>query len=431
MAMAYWAAGAALQAVLNGVWQGLAVVALAWAALRLARANAATRYAVWWAALAATILLPLAPALVGGMTRGVPRMAAAPWTPLVTLPAPVSWIVWLLGAWLLGAVAMLGRVLWSCWRLERLKRTAQPLTTRQEERFQALLRAHAPARRVRAGRSAGVRVPVAAGFGDAAILLPESLSGQLSDEELDHVLAHELAHLRRRDDWTNLAQKLIEAVFFFHPVVLWVARRLNLEREIACDDWVVSVTGRPRPYAACLTKLVELSGLARSPQLAPGAATRKYEFSRRIETLLGHAKRLANPQFSKVTIFVCSALVIAGALGLAQFSPVAVAAPVISVPKPVRVSVRAPEMAYVRPQQTIAALAPKLETHVRRSSHAAAQSRRAPESWPQRAVRPQGRMLSTFLSSNGSWRIRTTRAPYIAFSISDKGRERFSRLRAG
>ncbi|MGA2435344.1 MAG: hypothetical protein ABSG25_08665, partial [Bryobacteraceae bacterium] len=93
--MIYWLAGTAFQSVLNGLWQGAVIMALAWAALRLARANAATRYAVWWAALAASTLLPFAPALV----RTAPRVAAsvaAPAAALVTLPAPSAWAVWLL-----------------------------------------------------------------------------------------------------------------------------------------------------------------------------------------------------------------------------------------------------------------------------------------------------------------------------------------------
>ena len=71
------------------------------------------------------------------------------------------------------------------------------------------------------------------------------------------MLLHELAHLRRWDDWTKLAQRLAEAIFFFHPAIYWIARNLNLEREVACDDWVVVHTGRTKPYALCLTRLVE------------------------------------------------------------------------------------------------------------------------------------------------------------------------------
>ena len=66
---------------------------------------------------------------------------------------------------------------------------------------------------------------------------------------------HELAHVRRRDDWTNLVQHCINALFFFHPAIWWVSKRISLEREIACDDQVLHSTRRPRAYALLLADL--------------------------------------------------------------------------------------------------------------------------------------------------------------------------------
>ena len=86
------------------------------------------------------------------------------------------------------------------------------------------------------------------GLIDPLILMPESFLGRLTEKESDQVLLHELAHVRRGDNWTNLFQKLVEALLFFHPAVWWTAKRLNLERESACDDWVVHITGEPRPW---------------------------------------------------------------------------------------------------------------------------------------------------------------------------------------
>src|SRR5260370_42364254 len=92
---------------------------------------------------------------------------------------------------------------------------------------------------------------------------------------------HEAAHLARGDDVALVLQRLLQAVFALHPVVHWIARRIDLEREIACDDFVVEATGQPRPYAACLTRVVELTGGGRtSPgpaaaERAPPAASRR------------------------------------------------------------------------------------------------------------------------------------------------------------
>src|SRR5687768_1568715 len=97
-------------------------------------------------------------------------------------------------------------------------------------------------RRVRLRSSGQIATPrvLVAGFNNPVILIPQSLVAQLSLSELNQVYLHELAHLRRWDDWTNLAQQLLTAVLFFHPAVLWICRQLDLEREIAFDDWVIS-----------------------------------------------------------------------------------------------------------------------------------------------------------------------------------------------
>jgi hypothetical protein len=172
-------------------------------------------------------------------------------------------------------------------------------------------------------------VPMAAGLLDPVVLIPESLPDRLSEEELRQVLVHELSHIRRWDDWTNLVQKVAEAVFFFNPAVLWIGRRLNLEREIACDDWVVSMTGAARPYAACLTKLVELSGFSRRPQLVHGAVARKPQISYRIESLLSR-KRAGSPRFSPAGLLASTGGLAVVAVLAARVAPIAVAQPVVA-----------------------------------------------------------------------------------------------------
>lgn len=323
--MVDWVAGAVLEAILNGVVQGLALAALVWALLRVfPRTNAATRYAVWSVTLVLVAGLPFA-GLVGqyrapaGQATGLAHRGLA----ALTLPSG-QWPAWLLGFWLLAAVGMLARVAFSYRSIQRLKRLASPLPPEHQERFERVLRSHAGRRSARLCGSAEIVVPMAAGLRSPVILVPESLPGQLSEEEFEQVLVHELAHIQRRDDWTNLAQKLIEAVWFFHPAVRWIGRRLNLEREIACDDWVVSVTGGARPYAACLTKLAGLSMFAPKPQLAHGVAGTKPQITRRVEALLDRQRSLS-PAFSRLGLVAG-----AGALALAvsvagRIAPVTVA----------------------------------------------------------------------------------------------------------
>jgi len=100
---------------------------------------------------------------------------------------------------------------------------------------------------------------MATGFFRPMIVIPAWALGELSTEELKVVLLHEAAHLERWDDWTNLTQKVLRALFFFHPVVWWLESKLALEREMACDDLVVAATSSPRAYAECLVSLAEKS----------------------------------------------------------------------------------------------------------------------------------------------------------------------------
>jgi hypothetical protein len=127
---------------------------------------------------------------------------------------------------------------------------------------------------------------MAAGFRHPAVLLPEPLVDQFTEAELDHVLLHELAHIARRDDWTNLWARFAGALLALHPVAAWVVHRIDREREIACDDWVVAQTGDARPYAASLARLFELCCAGRRTLLASGMAESGGHLGDRIEMLL-------------------------------------------------------------------------------------------------------------------------------------------------
>jgi len=109
---------------------------------------------------------------------------------------------------------------------------------------------------------------------------------ELSPSELNQILLHELAHLRRYDDWTNLAQQLVRAVFFFHPAVWWIEGRVSLEREIACDDAVIAATHSARSYAECLAHLAEKTFVQRSVALAQAAIGKMHQVSTRVAQIL-------------------------------------------------------------------------------------------------------------------------------------------------
>jgi len=143
-----------------------------------------------------------------------------------------------------------------------------------------------------------VRVPAAIGFFKRTIVLPAWALRELSPHDLNVILLHEFAHLRRWDDWTNLVQKMVRALFFFHPVVWWIENRLSVEREMACDDAVLAETANPHGYASCLVSLLEKSlahrlshGLAgKRWSMAQAAVHRAREASLRLARILD-AKR--------------------------------------------------------------------------------------------------------------------------------------------
>lgn len=297
-------AAAAVSSALNSLWLGLLLAALASGILRgMSRSNAATRYAVWFTAL---LLLLATPAMLL-IPRPAPSMtltpaAAAPWT----VPVTAEWPLYAVLAWLALTTIMLARVAWSLAHIHGLKRRAKLIGKRDNIRVLA---------------SDEIRVPMAAGFLRRAIVFPQSLIGDLSSEEFEQVLCHEMAHLRRWDDWTQLIQALAQAVLCFNPAVYWIGRRLKIEREIACDDWVVAATGEARPYAACLTHVHELTRRASAPQLAPGATTRKRrQISERVEALL-RPDRSSTPRFSRSGWIAAGAMAGAALVVAAKTTP--------------------------------------------------------------------------------------------------------------
>jgi beta-lactamase regulating signal transducer with metallopeptidase domain len=304
-----------LQAVLNGFWQGLLLTAAVAAGLRLIRfGSAATRHLIWMATLLVVVALPLAALLrsqpapaavpapvtalhvegaggvpaeargVAAMDHSAARVSTSPRSWRIEVPSG-GWVVLLLGFGLLVAAARMGRVVWALRRLRQLKRASHPLAPPHRAQLERVRDEHL-GRAVELRVSERIGTPLTLGFLHPAILFPARLLEELRPEELLQVTLHELAHVRRGDAWTNLAQRLLEAVFFFHPAVYWIGRRLELERELACDDYVVAHAAGERAYARCLTRLAELSVAARYARLAPGAASRGSQLTHRVRALL-------------------------------------------------------------------------------------------------------------------------------------------------
>jgi len=121
---------------------------------------------------------------------------------------------------------------------------------------------------------------------------------ELPPEDLNVILLHEFAHLRRGDDWTNLIQKIVRSLFFFHPAVWWIENRLSVEREMACDDAVLAQTANPHAYATCLVSLLEKSLAHRGWTMAQAAVHRAHEASLRLAQILNKNRPAATKVWS-------------------------------------------------------------------------------------------------------------------------------------
>ena len=181
------------------------------------------------------------------------------------------WLAWIVGAWSLGVLLGSFRPLLGWHTLWRLKRIG--LSPISKEVLSAMHRAAQQLglnRTVRVFRSTLAQVPIVVGYIKPVILLPTTLVTGMPTSQLEAILAHELAHIRRHDFVINMLQTLIETLFFYHPAVWWLSRRIRVEREHCCDDLVVKVLGNRVEYGRALIAIEELRG--QSALLALGAA---------------------------------------------------------------------------------------------------------------------------------------------------------------
>jgi beta-lactamase regulating signal transducer with metallopeptidase domain len=299
--------------LLDGVAEGTVLAVCAWLLLRLVRRpGSGTRFAVWFSVLLATALLPLWGGLSHTSVTVIPSAAALA-RPVLALP--LSWARYIFVAWLTLAGLALMRVGIGLWQLRAQRRSSTMLSPEDmDPALREMLQRFRSIRPVDLCVSSQAQVPAAIGFFRPRVVIPAWLLKELSPADLRHVVLHELAHLRRWDDWTNLVQKVLRALLFFHPAVWWLDSRLSLEREMACDDCVLAETSNPRAYAECLAWLAERSYVRRGLALAQAAVNRIRQTSRRVARILdtdrSGATQVSKPALAMVTVFslICLAL---------------------------------------------------------------------------------------------------------------------------
>jgi beta-lactamase regulating signal transducer with metallopeptidase domain len=288
--------------LLHFLWQGAALAALAYVAMSICR-SASARYAVGVATLGLMLAAPVVTFLVF-RSQEAPVSSALLENPLihsttaktaqgftvvkVTLnrheseSAP-NYFPWLVELWFIGVVLLSLRSAGGILLIERLRRKeTTPVTEDLLELCTALQRRMGLTRVVRYCKSLHLDVPAVAGWIRPVVLLPMSAVSGLTEAQLEAVIAHELAHIRRYDALVNLFQVGVETLLFYHPAVWWMGKRVRIEREHCCDDEAVALCGSPVTYAHALTRMAESKA---APQLA--MAVNRSPLVARIARLLG------------------------------------------------------------------------------------------------------------------------------------------------
>ena len=312
--------------LLHFCWQAAAIVLVYWLAdAVLSKARSQTRYVLALGTMLLMFVSALA-TLAYEETQGGSGLSASPsafssptWrtigssissdlAPLAglktagaaTQPPPLHmsrFLPWLDVAWLLGVACLSMRTIGG-WRLiQRLRRSA--LVEAPEAVYANFLRL---CERLGITRQVSLRIaehiqgPLAIGIVRSVIILPAAALMALSPEQLEAVLAHELAHVRRADYLWNLIQTMVETLLFFHPAVWWLGRRLRQQRELCCDDVAVQSCADPLVYATALLRLEERRSQQLSLAMALDGHRRWSGLRARIARILGETNDEKGPR---------------------------------------------------------------------------------------------------------------------------------------
>ena len=315
--------------LIHFLWQG-AAVGMIYALMRRLLRNKAptTRYNLAMATLMVLAILPIVTflQLFHAPTSGSSAITLSNLTVVIAAGARpqattfMSWlnamhlwlkplVSWAVLIWFLGVLIMTLRIGRGWWHAHYLRRTANfPPLPEWSNIVRGLSTRLGIRQLVRLAISSQVHVPSVIGWIKPIILLPPSVMSGLTPLQIELILAHELAHVRRLDYLWNLLQVLAETLLFYHPVVRWVSNHARVEREQCCDDMVVALHGNPLAYARALTELEQL----RNPRAALMLGANGGQLLDRIHRLLGRSPAGVPAAWSPLLLAAC--LVIVGSL---------------------------------------------------------------------------------------------------------------------
>ena len=315
--------------LLHFLWEGMAIAVIYAVARRtLQSAGSNARYTLACAALAGMMVAPLVTWQVLGTPSAVP-VAASPATPVGARSAPLPvppqdhfatapqgpipepFLSWVVAIWFAGTLVFWIRLAGGWAVAIRLRSAlvcpAPPEWIATLERWKT---------RVGVGRAVRLLVspvassPMVIGWIRPVLLVPAAALAGLPAEQMEALLIHELAHIRRGDYFVNLLQSAAEALLFYHPAVWWISGHIREERELCCDDLAVSLTGDPVAYACALAEVASF----RPARVQTAMAASGGHVARRIARLLGHKRieprRVAGPEVLAGLILAAAAAVL-------------------------------------------------------------------------------------------------------------------------
>jgi beta-lactamase regulating signal transducer with metallopeptidase domain/HEAT repeat protein len=342
--------------LLHFAWQGAVAAFLLWMALLLTPSGRASlRYVIGCAALLVMVAAPVATAMRLTASHSEPILGQPPERGVATNTGSVDtaldarhpeistvgpavgvgsmrWMTersvvdgvdaalpWIVSGWAFGVLLLSVRLFGGWWHTRTLRKHGlSPVPAWCVETIARLTARLGITRPITFAMSLSVPVPMVIGHIKPLVLLPVAALAGLSPQQLEAILAHELAHVRRHDYLVNLIQTVIETVLFYHPAVWWVSSQLRVLREHCCDDLAVAACGDRKGYVHALLSLEHLRG--ESPLLALGATDGPL-FARARRVLIEADRTAASPRLAAAVIALTVGVVAIAGVSTASQEP--------------------------------------------------------------------------------------------------------------
>lgn len=292
--------------LIHSIWQGTLFMLVAVATFYFLRKKSAnTRYLAGVGFLFAQVLTSIATFIyhypkttaaisnTGYLARQTALTASRTWAE-ISRDLPISFKVqmWLTAhlhelviCWLIGSGILLLRFAGGWVFTERLRMNAKIVVDKEwRARFGVIMAKMNISKAVEFRETAKVLTPMVIGAFSPIVLIPIGLLSGFSTAQVEAILAHELAHIRRNDYLVNMLQSFVEVIFFFHPAIWWLSEKVRAEREHCCDDIALAVCGDKMSLAHALVKVAEWQA---TPGLAMAFASKKPLLLHRVQRVLG------------------------------------------------------------------------------------------------------------------------------------------------